>query len=451
MSIELPVSFLWGAATSAFQIEGAWDQDGKGESVWDRFNHKSHAILNGDNADLACDHYHHMSEDVKLMKDLGLQTYRFSISWTRVLPQGRGSINQKGLDFYDRLVDHLLDVNILPNATLNHWDFPQALQDLGGWNNRESVDWFADYARLMFDRLGDRVAFWATHNEPWVVAAMGYGQGVFAPGIADASQHYQAAHHLLLSHGKAVQLFRQGGYKGKIGIVLNTSYHIPASDSEADLAACQRVDDDGINFYTDAIYRGCYPQEFLEWIGTHAPKVEPGDMELIQQLIDFLGVNYYMTFKVSHAPWGGLLKQSSAQVAVNDWWHSTIGFGCNPDGLTQLLIRFKEKYGNPVIYVTENGVSLADVADENGFVQDPLRIEYLQMHLQALSRAIEAGVDVRGYYAWSLFDNFEWAHGYMPRFGLVRVDYETGKRTPKQSAHWYRNLISNHKHGRIND
>jgi beta-glucosidase len=451
MSIELPVSFLWGAATSAFQIEGAWDQDGKGESVWDRFNHKSHAILNGDNADLACDHYHHMSEDVKLMKDLGLQTYRFSISWPRVLPQGRGSINQKGLDFYDRLVDHLQDANILPNATLNHWDFPQALQDLGGWNNRESVDWFADYARLMFDRLGDRVAFWATHNEPWVVAAMGYGQGVFAPGIADASQHYQAAHHLLLSHGKAVQLFRQGGYKGQIGIVLNTSYHIPASDSEADLAACQRVDDDGINFYTDAIYRGCYPQEFLEWIGTHAPKVEPGDMELIQQLIDFLGVNYYMTFKVSHAPWGGLLKQSSAQVAVNDWWHSTIGFGCNPDGLTQLLIRFKEKYGNPVIYVTENGVSLADVADENGFVQDPLRIEYLQMHLQALSRAIEAGVDVRGYYAWSLFDNFEWAHGYMPRFGLVRVDYETGKRTPKQSAHWYRNLISNHKHGRIND
>jgi beta-glucosidase len=445
MNIEFPASFLWGASTSAFQIEGAWNKDGKGESVWDRFNHKRHTILDGDNADVACDHYHHMPEDVQLMKDLGLQAYRFSIAWTRVLPQGRGAVNQKGLDFYDRLVDELLAADILPNATLNHWDFPQALQDLGGWNNRNSVDWFADYARLMFEHLGDRVEFWATHNEPWVVAALGYGQGVFAPGIADASQHYQAAHHLLLSHGKAVQIFRQGGYKGKIGIVLNTSYHVPASDSEADRAACQRTDDDELNFFIDAIYRGQYPQEFIEWIGSHAPKVEPGDMKLIQQPIDFLGVNYYMTFKVSYAAQGGLLKQSSKQVAVNDWTHSTTGFGFNPDGLTQLLLRFKERCNNPAMYITENGVALADVPDEDGFVNDPLRIEYVEAHLNATKKAIEAGADVRGYYAWSLMDNFEWASGYMPRFGLVRVDYENGKRTPKQSARWYRDLIASQK------
>lgn len=445
MSVKLPVSFLWGASTSAFQIEGAWNEDGKGESVWDRFNHKQHAILNGDHADAACDHYHRMAEDVQLMKDLGLQAYRFSIAWTRVLPQGWGAVNQKGVDFYDRLVDQLLAANILPNATLNHWDFPQALQDLGGWNHRDSADWFADYARLMFERLGDRVAFWATHNEPWVVAALGYGQGVFAPGIADASQQYQTAHHLLLAHGKAVQLFRQGGYKGKIGIVLNTSYHVPASDSEADRAACQRTDDDELNFFTDAIYRGEYPQEFLEWIGTHAPKVGTGDMELIHQPIDFLGVNYYMTFKVSYAAQGGLLKQSSRQVAVNDWTHSTTGFGFNPDGLTQLLLRFKERCNNPVMYITENGVALADVPDKDGFVNDTLRIEYIESHLNAMKKAIEAGADVRGYYAWSLMDNFEWASGYMPRFGLVRVDYESGKRTPKQSARWYRNLIAGQK------
>ncbi|MCA2002181.1 MAG: beta-glucosidase [Chloroflexi bacterium] len=442
MSTKLPVSFLWGASTSAFQIEGAWNEDGKGESVWDRFNHKRHAILNGDNADVACDHYRHMPEDVQIMKDMGLQSYRFSISWPRVLPEGRGAVNQKGLDFYDRLVDQLLAANILPNATLHHWDFPQALQDLGGWNNRDSADWFADYARLMFERLGDRVEFWATHNEPWVVAALGYGQGVFAPGIADASQQYQSAHHLLLSHGKAAQLFRQGGYKGKIGIVLNAAYHVPASDGEADRAACQRVEDDEVNFFMDALYRGQYPQELMEWIGVHAPRIKPGDMALIRQPIDFLGVNYYMTFKVSYAAHGGLLKQSSKQAAFNGWNHSTTGFGFNPDGLTQLLLRFKEKYNNPVMYVTENGVALADVPDENGFVNDALRIEYIEAHLSAIAKAIEAGADTRGYYAWSLLDNFEWASGYMPRFGLVRVDYENGKRTPKQSALWYRNLIA---------
>lgn len=441
MEIEFPASFLWGASTAAFQIEGAWNEDGKGESIWDRFNHKPYAILNNSNADVACNHYHHMPQDVQLMQELGLQTYRFSISWPRILPQGRGLVNEKGLDFYDRLVDHLLAANIVPNATLYHWDLPQALQDLGGWPNRDVTDWYADYAQIMFNRLGDRVRLWSTFNEPWVVAALGYGQGVFAPGLADATQQYQTAHHLLLAHGKAVQIFRQGGYTGEIGIVLNTARHIPASDTEADRAACERVCNEELYFFTEALYRGQYPQALIEWVGPHAPKIGPHDMGLIQQPIDFLGVNYYMTFKVSYAASGGLLKQSLKPIAQDDWTHSSTGFGFNPSGLTELLLIFKERYNNPAIHITENGVSLIETPDENGNLYDPLRIEYLQAHIQAVAKALAAGVDVRGYYVWSLMDNFEWASGYLPRFGLVHVDYETGKRSPKQSAHWFRDLI----------
>lgn len=441
MEIGFPASFLWGVATSAFQIEGAWNEDGKGESIWDRFNHKPYAILDGDHADVACDHYHHMSQDVQLMKELGLQTYRFSISWPRILPQGRGIINEKGLDFYDRLVDNLLTANIVPNATLYHWDLPQALQDLGGWPNRDVINWYAEYARIVFDRLGDRVSLWSTFNEPWVVASLGYGQGVFAPGLADASQQYQTTHHLLLAHGKALQIFRQGGYKGKIGIVLNTARHIPASDSAADRAACERARNEELYFFTDALYHGEYPQDLIEWIGPHAPKIGPDDMGLIHQPIDFLGINYYMTFNVSYNAQGGLLKRSFHQVAVDNWTHASTGFGYNPNGLTELLLTFKERYNNPGIYITENGISLAETPDENGFVNDPLRIEYLQAHIQAIAKALAAGVDVRGYYIWSLMDNFEWASGYMPRFGIVHVDYETGKRSLKQSAYWFRDLI----------
>jgi beta-glucosidase len=441
MPIKFPDSFLWGAATCAFQIEGAWNEDGKGESIWDRFNHKRYAILNGDTADIACNHYHHTPQDVALMRELGLQTYRFSISWPRILPQGRGALNPQGLDFYDRLVDALLTAGIVPNATLYHWDLPQSLQDLGGWPNRDLTDWFAEYAKIVFDRLGDRVPLWSTFNEPWVAAALGYGQGVFAPGIADASQQYQTAHHLLLAHGKALQIFRQGNYAGKIGIVLNTALHLPASDSEADRAACQRVKDEELNFFTEAIYRGKYPQDLIEWIGPHAPKIGAEDMSIIHQPIDFLGINYYMTFNVSYAAQGGLLKQSAQQVAVDGWNHSSNGFGFNPDGLTELLLHFKETYNNPVLYVTENGISLDETPDENGLVDDPLRIEYLEAHINAIGRAIQAGADVRGYYVWSLMDNFEWASGYMPRFGLIHIDTMSGKRTPKQSAWWYREHI----------
>jgi beta-glucosidase len=451
MSMKFPDSFLWGAATCAFQIEGAWNEDGKGESIWDRFSHKPYAILNGGIADVSCNHYHHMPQDVALMKEIGLQTYRFSISWPRVLPQRRGTVNPQGLDFYDRLVDTLLAADIAPNATLYHWDLPQSLQDLGGWPNRDVTDWFAEYAKIVFDRLGDRVPLWSTFNEPWVAAALGYGQGVFAPGIADASQQYQTAHHFLLAHGKALQIFRQGNYSGKIGIVLNTALHLPASEREEDRAACQRVKDDELNFFTEAIYRGAYPQGFIDWIGPHAPNIDTDDMSIIHQPIDFLGVNYYMTFIVSYAAQGGLLKQSSRQVARDGWNHSSNGFGFNPDGLTELLLHFKETYNNPVLYVTENGISLDETPDENGAIDDPLRIEYIQAHIDAIAKAIQTGADVRGYYVWSLMDNFEWASGYMPRFGLVHVDYMSGKRTPKQSAWWYREHIARCAQGGKND
>jgi beta-glucosidase len=439
---QFPEGFLWGSATVSYQVEGAWNEDGKGESIWDRFCHAPYRVLNGDTGDVACDHYHRMPEDVALMKELGLQTYRFSISWPRVLPQGRGPVNQKGLDFYDRLVDQLLAADIVPNATLNHWDFPQALQDEGGWPNRDSVDWFADYAQVLFDKLGDRVALWATHNEPWVVAFSGYAFGQFAPGLADFSQAFQTVHHLLLAHGKAVQLFRQGGYKGEIGIVLNLVPHEPQTDSEADHAACQRASEWFNGLFLDPLFKGHYPEMFIDWIGLHAPRIQDGDMALIDQPLDFLGVNYYMTFAVRFFHHGGLLKLDMDQISAPNWGRTEMDWGINPGGLTALLLELKENYGNPKMYITENGCAINDIPDENGFVADAGRINFLRAHFIAAHEAIQAGVNLHGYYVWSLMDNFEWASGYSKRFGLVWVDYETGQRTPKQSAHWYNEVIA---------
>ena len=439
---QFPAGFLWGASTAAYQIEGAWNEDGKGESIWDRFSHSPYKIFNGDTGDVACNHYHRMPEDVALMKELGLQTYRFSISWPRVLPAGRGPVNQKGLDFYDRLVDQLLAVGIVPNATLNHWDFPQALQAQGGWPNRDSTDWFADYARLMFDRLGDRVPMWATHNEPWVVAFVGHAFGEFAPGLADYSQAFQTAHHLLLAHGKAVQVFRAGGYQGEIGIVLDLQHCQPASASQADQAACQRRHNMAHAFFLDPLFKARYPEMFFEWIGPHAPQIQAGDLALINQPIDFLGVNYYMTLAVRFSHRGGLLKLEADFVSAPNWGQTAMGWGINPAGLTATLLNLKENYGNPKIFITENGCALEDIPVENGFVADAGRINYLRAHLLAVHEAIQAGANVRGYYVWSLMDNFEWAHGFSKRFGIVRVEYDTGQRIPKQSAHWYGEVIA---------
>jgi beta-glucosidase len=438
---KFPDGFLWGSATASYQIEGAWNEDGKGESIWDRFSHSPYRVANGDTGDVACDHYHHMPQDVALMKSLGLQAYRFSISWPRVLPTGRGQVNPKGLDFYDRLVDELLAAGIVPNATLNHWDLPQALQDLGGWPNRDITDWFADYARIMFDRLGDRVGMWATHNEPGVIAYNGYGDGEMAPGIASMPLSMQTAHHLLLSHGKAVQAFRAESRKGDIGIVLNIAYHQPASNSAEDLAARQRQYDAQTALWALPLFKRQYPEQFYEWLGSMAPHREPGDLEIINSPIDYVGLNYYMSFDISYRSNRGLLKSDVTMKHAPLWGKTEMDWGVYPDGLKQILLDYKENYGNPPIYITENGTAALDIPDENGFVQDQQRINYLRAHFMAAHEAIQAGTNLKGYFVWSLMDNFEWAYGYRPRFGLIRINYDTLERTPKASAYWFRDVI----------
>jgi beta-glucosidase len=441
-NVQFPQGFLWGAATAAYQIEGAWNEDGRGESIWDHFTHRPHTVLDGATGDVACDHYHRMAEDVALMKEIGLQAYRFSISWPRVLPSGVGAVNEKGLDFYERLVDALLQNGIQPNATLNHWDFPQALQERGGWMNRDSADWFSEYAGVVFERLGDRVAFWSTHNEPWVIAFLGFAHGIFPPGLADSSAAYQVSHHLLLAHGQAVQAFRGGSHAGKIGIVLNFSHFEPASEHEADAAACQRAYDNGTALFMAPLFRGCYPENLYEWVGPSAPLRQAGDLEVIRQPLDFLGVNYYFTQSVSFDHRGGQLKLGVEHVHDPGWTRTEMGWGVHPAGLTELLLDIWKNYGNPPAYITENGVASIDVPDASGSVVDWDRIKYLDAHLRAAHNAMQAGVDLRGYYVWSLMDNFEWAHGYEPRFGITRVDFDTGARVPKQSAHWYQEVIA---------
>ncbi len=333
---KFPEGFLWGAATSAYQAEGAWNEDGKGESVWDRYAHSPGRIKGGDNGDVACDHYHRMPADVGLMKELGLKAYRFSIAWTRVLPAGVGPINTKGLDFYDRLVDALCKAGIAPNATLDHWDFPQALQDRGGWENRDSADWFADYARVVFERLGDRVAMWATHNEPFIVAS-GYAGGDFAPGLADAAAGYRVVHSLNRGHGTAVDAFRAGGrsgpFAGRIGIVLDIHHIVPATDSEEDGLACERALDNAQNVFLHPIFLGEYPEGLVRWLGDLAPRPREGDMALCSRPIDFLGMNHYFTQETRYSARGGLLKLQQSFLSEPGMGTTALGWGINPSGL----------------------------------------------------------------------------------------------------------------------
>jgi beta-glucosidase len=437
-----PEGFLWGSATASYQIEGAWDADGKGESIWDRFCHTPYRVQDGDTGDVACDHYHRWQEDVDLMQSLGLKAYRMSIAWTRILPEGRGQVNHKGLDFYDRLVDRLLAAGIVPNITLNHWDLPQAIQDVGGWPNRDTVEWFADYARVVFDRLGDRVAMWATHNEPMVIAFLGYQIGTFAPGIADTTQALQTVHHLLLSHGRAVEVYRQGNYPGKIGIVLNISPYQPASDSEADRQACQRLDQLYTRIFTEPLFEGHYPELVNGWLQPHAPQVKAGDMAIIRQPIDFLGVNYYNKSMVAYHQEGGQLKLNSWNISAPNLGKTIMGWGIDPDGLREVLVDVHTRYHVPEIHVTENGCAAADQPDATGYVNDRERVEFLRGHFRAAHQAIEQGVPLKGYFVWSLMDNFEWARGFSKRFGMVWVNYKTGQRVPKASALWYKDLIA---------
>lgn len=439
---SFPEKFMWGVAASAYQIEGAYNEGGKGESIWDRFVRWDSRVLDGANGDLACDHYHRMPQDVALFKELGMPCYSYTISWTRVLPNGRSPVNAKGLDFYDRLTDELLASGIQPKATLYHWDFPQTLQELGGWTNRDSADWFAEYAQVVFAKLADRVKFWATHNEPWVVAFLGYATGIHAPGICDFSQAYQTAHHLLLAHGKAVQAFRQGSYDGQIGLILNLNGLLPASQSEADVAATQRVHDETHALFLDPVFKGAYPQALFDFIGPHQPKVQAGDAELIHQPIDYLGLNHYNTDVVAFDIHNGLNKARLTPYSAPGWGRTEMNWGICPGGLKKEVLHIKENYGNPPIYITENGCAMPDIPDGNDYVADWDRIRFLQAHLQALYEAIQEGANVRGYFVWSIFDNFEWERGYGPRFGLVHINYKTLKRTPKQSAYWYRDVVA---------
>jgi beta-glucosidase len=437
---SFPQGFLWGAATAAYQIEGAWNEHGKGESIWDRFVRQPYRVLDGGRGDVACEHYYRMLQDVGLMRDLGLQSYRFSISWPRVLPEGKGAVNERGLDFYDRLVDHLLAAGVTPNATLYHWDLHQASQDAGGYPNRDTADWFADYARVVFERLGDRVALWSTHNEPWVAAFLGYAFGVHAPGLCDMSLAYQAAHHLLLSHGRAVQIFRQGNYPGQIGIVLNVGHFEAASDDRGQDAR-QRLYDSQTGLFYEPLCQVRYPQALMDWIGPHQPRIKAGDLDLIAQPIDWWGLNYYTKSAVSYAVEASLLRAQAVPVSAPGWGRTETGWGANPPGLTGVLLDVQEKCGNPKVYITENGCAFPDTPDERGLVTDWRRIDFLREHLHAALKAMQAGVRLQGYYVWSLMDNFEWAKGYRPRFGLVYVDYPTQQRAPKASAHWYREVI----------
>jgi len=436
---SFPDDFIWGAATASYQIEGAVDEDGRGESVWDRFSATPGKVRAGDTGAIACDFYHRYPEDVRLMRELGIDAFRFSIAWPRVLPAGCGAVNEKGLDFYDRLVDALLEQGIEPFPTLFHWDTPQALEDEGGWIARPTAEAFAEYADVVATRLGDRVKFWMTHNEPWVYAWIGHAWGRHAPGRTSERDAVHAAHHLLLAHGWAVDAIRRAAPDAQVGIVLNLAHVYPETGTPEDEAAAYRVDGEGNRWFLDPVFRGSYPADLLERNEIVAPVVRDGDLETIAAPIDMLGVNNYFRFIVGAGPDGPrMVRNPEAQ-------YTEMGWEVYPDGLYELLVRVARDYEPKAIYVTENGAAFGDVRVHDGAVHDPERTSYLQTYIAAVGRAIADGAPIKGYFVWSLFDNFEWAEGYSKRFGIVYVDYPTQERIPKDSFYWYRDLIAGRK------
>jgi len=444
--IHFPENFIWGAATASYQVEGAWNKHGKGESTWDRFTHTPGKIRNNDTGDVADDHYRLWKKDIGHMKKLGLKAYRFSISWPRVFPNGRGKINQKGLDFYNKLVDSLLDANIIPFITLDHWDLPQVLEDEGGWSVRSTVDAFIEYTDLMTRTLGDRVKNWITHNEPAVVAWMGYGTGIHAPGLKDYKLAVPASHHLLLSHGLAVPVIRSNSSGAEVGIVLDVWWRQAASNSKADLDLMRREDGLLVRWFLDPLYGQGYPSDQIESFTRMGALpnglnfVQPGDMDVISVPTDFLGLNYYSrNVYRANVPDNDPPTVFTQPKSPETW--TEINWEVYPDGLTHVLERLYTNYQTPKIYITENGASYSTPPDGKGNVSDEHRINYLRTHFVAMHRALEAGVPLAGYFLWSLLDNFEWSWGYMQRFGIIWVDYETQKRYIKDSGKWYRNVI----------
>lgn len=440
--LRFPEDFVWGTATSAYQIEGAWAEDGKGESIWDRFAASPGKIADGRDGRAACDHYHRWREDLDLMASLGLKAYRFSISWPRVMPAGSGAANEAGLDFYDRLVDGMLERGIRPFATLFHWDLPQALQDRGGWADRGTVEAFVRYAGLVTRRLGDRVKDWMTHNEPWVAGFCGHLFGVHAPGLEDLSTALAAAHGIMVSHGLAVPVIRANSPRARVGIVHNLEWVEAASGNPEDIAAAARHDGAFNRWFLDPLYGRGYPRDMLDWYGAAAPRIEPGDFAAMAAPLDFLGVNYYTRRVMAQDPAGRGTKGRTVFAARQIYWPFSPRaefdeWEVAPEGLYRLLLRLRREYAPPMMLVTENGTSWPDEPGPDGQVHDLLRIRYVARHAAAVWQALEEGVPVGGYFLWSLLDNFEWGFGFTKRFGIVHVDYATQARTPKDSARWY--------------
>jgi beta-glucosidase len=441
--LSFPADFVWGASTSCYQIEGAADADGRGKSIWDIFSHTPGRVKGGDTGDVACDHYHRWREDVDLLSRGGFAAYRFSTAWPRILPAGVGVIEPRGLDFYDRLVDGLVARGIAPWLCLYHWDLPQALQDQGGWLNRDIAGKFADYARIVAKRLGDRVKHWVTFNEPNIHALFGHGLGEHAPGIKGLPNMLAAMHGQNLAHGRAVQALRAEATGLRVGTVMSLQPARPSSDGEADRRATERFDAMWNGACLDPLLRGAYPAPVVT---DFAPLIADGDLTVIHQPIDFVGMNYYAPMYVTDAPqslfgaWFGAIPAGTRFTAM--------GWPIDSDALTEELIRLRERHGNPEMYVTENGACFDDMVAADGIVHDDDRLAYLRDHLAAAHRAITAGVNLRGYFVWSLLDNFEWQEGYRRRFGVVRVDFATLKRTPKSSFRWLAEIIARQERSR---
>jgi beta-glucosidase len=434
-SLQFPSNFLWGAATAAYQNEGAWNEDGKGESIWDRFSHTPGKITNHDSGDVACDHFHRYPEDIALMRQLGLKAYRFSISWPRVLPTGSGRVNPAGLDFYDRLVDALLRANIEPFVTLHHWDFPQALHEKGGWVNRDNLAYFADFSAVMVKRLGDRVRRWATLNEPDDIAEAGYGSGEHAPGIKnDWKTVHQINHNLMVAHGLAVQAIRSINPALEVGIVLGSWGVEPATDNPVDVSAAELVWNSQRIGYLHPIFRGYYHSAMIDAVKDNFPEIKSGDMALISQKLDFLGINCYSRTLVGEQ---GVISSVPGSEYTDLGWEV-----CAP-AFRRMLNRINKDYNLPPIFITENGAAFLDVVAAEGKIHDKRRLDYLRQHILQMRLAMQDGVDVRGYFVWTLMDNFEWGHGFTKRFGLIRVDFDTQKRTIKDSGEWYSRVTTN--------
>lgn len=447
-----PDNFVWGTATASYQIEGAWLEGGKGLSIWDAFTHTPGKIAGGQTGDVTCDHYHRYREDVALMAEMGLKAYRFSIAWSRILPAGRGQPNPEGIRFYSDLIDALLEYNIVPWVTLYHWDLPLALQmEMDGWLNPAMPEVFAEYADLCFRHFGDRVKNWITFNEPWVVSIFGHGNGVMAPGRTSNAEPYAVAHQLLRSHARAVAVYRekyQREQQGLIGITNNCDWREPLTNSEADRQAAEQALEFFLGWFADPIYKGDYPDCMRSRVGKRLPEFSAQDRELLAGSSDFFGLNHYSTLfasapvpgqKVEQDPYGnGGISEDQDVVLTSDpqWAKTDMNWNIVPWGCCKLLQWIDRRYGHPPIYITENGCAIADRL-QAGRVEDPLRIEFLQGYLEACREAIESGVDLRGYFLWSFMDNFEWALGFTKRFGLHYTDYQTGRRYPKDSAHWY--------------